>query len=402
MEMRGSSEDVTADRPAWLDFHHTARGTLAGRYMRLYWQPVFHTEDLPRGRAKPIKVMNQDYTLYRGEDGKPYLTQFRCPHRGAQLSAGMVEGNTIRCFYHGWTFDGTGACVHQPAEPRPFLDKVKIRTYPCQDYLGLVFAYLGDEQDAPAFPRYPQFEEFEGILELDSYYRGCNFFNNLENALDRTHSGFVHRNNPGSFDGVTNPPLISAQESIWGVTVSRRWSEQVSTSQVGMPNIFHHKAQPSDPEMAIYREFLAWWTPIDDYSHMQFTVAAVRMPPDKQQQYLERRKMRLAKRTQSSVELAEKLLSGEIYWDEIDRETTDYIRLQDHVAQIGQGVIADHDSDFLGQSDLGVALIRKLWARELKALAEGRPLKVWRYDAEELSTSRGELWEAIRAEQVQT
>ena len=56
----------------------------------------------------------------------------------------------------------------------------------------------------------------------------------------------------------------------------------------------------------------------------------------------------------------------------------------------------------LGQSDVGVALIRKLWARELKALAKGKPLKDWRYDQEELSITRGEIWEEERTTQMRS
>jgi 5,5'-dehydrodivanillate O-demethylase len=387
-------------RAEWLDFHHTAPDTLAGRYMRRFWHPIFHADELPTGRTKPVKIMNVDYTLYRGEDGQPYLTQFRCPHRGLQLTAGWVEGNAIRCYYHGWKFDKAGACVEQPAEPRPFCERVAIKTYPCRDYLGMVFAYLGEETEAPPFPHYPDFENVEGIIELDSYFRGCNFFNNLENGADLTHSGFVHRNNPGSFDGFTYAPRIEAQESIWGVTVSSHWPDQVGVSQIGFPNIFHHKAQPTDPSLAIYREFMAWWVPIDDHSHTQFTVAAVRMPADKAQQYIERREARLAKRTQSSVELANRILKGEMYRDQVDPATTDFVRMQDHVAQIGQGTIADHSNDMLGQGDIGIAMIRKLWARELKALSEGKPLKPWSYDAEKLAICRGEKWEERRDGQM--
>ena len=398
-------EDVTegaGPQPEWLDFHHTAPATLAGRYMRTFWQPVYHSDELPPGQAKPIKIMNVDYALFRGTDGKPYLVQNRCPHRQLTLSAGWVEGSAIRCYYHGWKFDGTsGACVEQPAEPQPFCQEVAIKTYPAQDYLGMVFAYLGDAATGlPELPRYPDFENFEGILEHDSYFRGCNFYNNLENGLDLTHSGFVHRNNPGSFDGFTNAPAIQAKESIWGVTVSSHWRDQMGMSQIGMPNIFHHKAQPTDPTLAIYREFMAWWVPIDDHSHIQFTVAAVRMPPDKAASYLERRKTRLAKRIYSSAELADKILRGEMRREDVDPETTDFVRMQDHIAQIGQGTIPDHSQDRLGRGDIGIAWIRKIWARELRAFAEGKPLKQWRYDAEELAISRGEKWEAHRAEQM--
>jgi 5,5'-dehydrodivanillate O-demethylase len=368
----------------------------------MFWQPVYHGEDLPAGRAKPIRIMSTDYTLYRSEQGKAYLTQLRCPHRGLQLSSGWVEGEAIRCYYHGWKFDGAGRCVEQPAERRPFTDKVTIRTYPCIEYLGLIFAFLSEDEAVapPPFPRYPHFEGFEGVLELDSYFRGCNYFNNLENGGDLTHSGFVHRNNPGSFDGFTNAPSIEARESIWGVTVSAHWPDQVGVSQIGMPNMFHHKAQPTDPSVAIYREFMAWWVPIDDHSHTQFTVAAVRMPKDKAEQYMERRRERLAKRTQSSVELANRLLKGEIYREDIDPATTDYVRMQDHVAQIGQGTIPDRDNEMLGQGDKGIVMIRRVWSRELKALEEGRPLTAWRYDPVELAISRGEKWEEVRAKQI--
>jgi 5,5'-dehydrodivanillate O-demethylase oxygenase subunit len=376
----------------WPDFHHTGPDTLAGRYMRLFWQPIYHSADLPVGRAKPIKIMNVDYALYRGEDGQPHVVDARCPHRGMQLSAGWVEGDCIRCFYHGWKFDSSGQCVEQPAEPKSFARKVMIRSYPCQDYLGLVFAYFG-KGEPPPMSRYPEFENFEGILEWDSYYRACNFFNNLENGADLTHSGFVHRNNPGSFDGFNNSPTMYAEESCWGVTVHARWADQVRVSQIGMPNVFHHKAQPTDFSVAPYREFMAWWVPIDDESHVQFTVAAVRLPPDKVRQYMDRRAIRLAKRNQDRVDLGEKILKGELWLDQVDPDSTDFLRLQDDVAQVGQGRIANMDHERLGQSDKAVIVLRKIWAREIKALAEKRPLKSWVYERSALDISRGEVWE---------
>ncbi|MFM9971949.1 MAG: Rieske 2Fe-2S domain-containing protein [Burkholderiales bacterium] len=376
----------------WPDFHHTGPGTLAGRYLRGFWHPIFHSADLKTGKAKPIRIMNVDYTLYRGEDGHAYLLDARCKHRGMQLSPGWVEGNAIRCFYHGWKFDNSGQCIEQPAEPKPFAQRIRIGAYPCEEYFGLVFAYLG-EGAPPPLPRYPHFEKIEGILEWDSYLRRCNYFNNMENAADLTHSGFVHRNNPGSFDGFTNSPMMDAEESCWGVTVYARWPDQVRVSQLGMPNVFHHKAQPTDFAIAPYREFLAWWVPIDDESHIQFTVAAVRLPPDKVAQYVERREQRLAKRKFSNVELGERVLKGELDLADIDRDSTDFLRLQDDIAQAGQGRIADHANESLGQSDRAVVALRRVWARELRAFGEGAPLKSWRYDRDALEISRGELWE---------
>ena len=51
--------------------------------------------------------------------------------------------------------------------------------------------------------------------------------------------------------------------------------------------------------------------------------------------------------------------------------------------QIGQGRIPDRELDRLGHSDASVILRRKMWTRELQALAEGRPLKQWTYSSDE-------------------
>src|ERR1051325_8573849 len=89
----------------------TKPGTLAGKFMRRFWHPVFRGENLAAGEAKPIEIMSERFTLYRGETGTPHVVGFRCPHRGTQLSAGWVEGDCIRCMYHGWLFESSGQCT---------------------------------------------------------------------------------------------------------------------------------------------------------------------------------------------------------------------------------------------------------------------------------------------------
>ena len=112
------------------------------------------------------------------------------------------------------------------------------------------------------------------------------------------------------------------------------------------------------------------------------------MPQDKTDDYLARRAASKAKRTIPKEQLAADILAGRIHIDDVDRSSTDMIRLQDDVAQIGQGVIADHNHERLGRTDAGVIMIRQLWTRELRALAEGQPLTDWRYDVEELMLLR--------------
>ena len=65
---------------------------------------------------------------------------------------------------------------------------------------------------------------------------------------------------------------------------------------------------------------------------------------------------------------------------DVDRTRVDLVRLQDDIAQIGQGRFADRSAERLGRADVGVVLTRRLWRRELAALLAGEPLKHWTRD----------------------
>ena len=78
--------------------------------------------------------------------------------------------------------------------------------------------------------------------------------------------------------------------------------------------------------------------------------------------------------------MGEAVLSGKIKYTDLDNYFQDKIALvhtQDYVAQVGQGAVADRTEEHLGRSDVGIIVFRKIWERELTALAEGRPLKKW-------------------------
>src|SRR4029078_10784938 len=178
-----------------------------------FWQPVARARDLKAGQAVPTQIMNEWITLYRGESGTPHAVAFRCAHRGTQLNVGWVEGDCIRCRYHGWMYDASGQCVEQPGEDPAFAQRVSIRSYPTREYLGLIFAYLG-EGEAPEFPRYSDLEQ-EGVRETSSYRRDCNYFNNLENQCDPVHVAFAHRTSSFTEGGLIGVPQVSAEETDW-------------------------------------------------------------------------------------------------------------------------------------------------------------------------------------------
>ncbi|HEY7064919.1 MAG TPA: Rieske 2Fe-2S domain-containing protein [Chloroflexota bacterium] len=377
----GVGRALDADR--YLDFVHTGPGTLAGRYLRHFWQPVYVAADLPAGYAKPLRIMSEDFTLYRGADGAAHLVAPRCAHRGTQLSTGWVEDDCIRCFYHGWKYDQTGQCVEMPAEDPSFPPKVRIASYPTEEYLGLIFAYLGDAErgdtgavSLPPLPRYPDFET-DGVLSASSYVRPCNYFQNLENGLDNVHVLFVHRDAPGGERYVEQGmPRIVAEESPWGVTervVRPRGAGQ--HIQGGMPNVLFIPGQAIG-NRAVPVDFLAWRVPLDDEQHLTFNVNIARVTGEAADEYRARRRAPAAADAVVAAELGHAVLRGEQrVHDMVDRPLL--VNVQDTVAQLGQGVIADRDHERLGRSDAAVILLRKLWARELRALDAGQPLKEW-------------------------
>ncbi len=369
------------------DFAHTGPGTLAGRYLRRFWQPIYLAADLPPGRAKPLRVMSEDFTLYRGEGGAPHLVAFRCAHRGTQLSVGWVEGDCIRCFYHGWKYDHTGQCVEMPAEDPSFPPKVHIKSYPVREYLGLIFAYLG-EGDPPEFPRLPEFEE-EGVLEARSYTRWCNYFNNVENQADEVHVAFAHRASAFSDYGLNwDIPRVSAEETEYGMALYATRADGIArVTHFLMPNGIYIKGSPESPDTG-WIDQVAWRVPVDDTHHRSFNLVLVHVTGAAAERYRARQAEQRAKlRDLPSVEeLTAAVLRGDLRVHDL-KDYPSIVNVQDSVAQVGQGVIADRTRERLGRSDVQLILLRKIWRRELRALAEGRPLKQWRHTARLMATS---------------
>jgi 5,5'-dehydrodivanillate O-demethylase len=358
----------------------TGPGTDSGQYLRRFWQPIYHSADLATGTAVPLRIMSENFTLYRGESGRVCLVDARCPHRGTQLSSGWIEGDELRCFYHGWKFAADGRCIEQPAEDSSYCDRVKIASYPTSEYLGLIFAYLGNGE-APRFPTYPEFEDFDGLIEVDSYLRECNYFQNLENALDMSHVAFVHRDNMASFGNIGRGAQLRAEESDWGVTYTyTRADGQLRVQQFGMPNIFYMTALPTDPEVG-WQESLFWWVPVDDVSHMQFSLHRVSVTGEAAREVEARHQKRRAAIDLPHQRVAEDILRGRLSLRNVDTTRVDLVRLQDDIAQVGQGRTADREAERPGRGDVGVIAIRRLWSRELTAQADGRPVKAWQRDA---------------------
>jgi nitrite reductase (NADH) small subunit/3-phenylpropionate/trans-cinnamate dioxygenase ferredoxin subunit len=81
---------------------------------------------LPPGTGRTVWARGREFALFN-LDGQFFALDDRCPHRGASLGAGFVEGGTVYCPMHGWAFDAkSGACQSNPERPaRAFPTRVR-------------------------------------------------------------------------------------------------------------------------------------------------------------------------------------------------------------------------------------------------------------------------------------
>src|SRR5215203_2745598 len=166
--------------------------TPMGELMRRFWIPAALSEELSQRDGAPLRVrlLSENLVAYRDSTGSVGLVAENCPHRGASLFFGRNEEEGLRCVYHGWKFDTSGACVDMPNEPPEsnFKHKVKVTSYPCEERGGVIWTYMGPRDFKPELP------DLEWALVPDSHryigknYQESNWAQAVEGGIDSSHA----------------------------------------------------------------------------------------------------------------------------------------------------------------------------------------------------------------------
>jgi 5,5'-dehydrodivanillate O-demethylase len=380
------------------DLEPVGPGTPAGRYLRQFWQPVMRLKDLPPGRAKPLEILGEMFTVYRAEDGTPHVTAYRCPHRGTPLSLGWVEGDSLRCRYHGWRYDGNGRCVEQPNEDRPFCDRIQLRSHPVREYAGLVFAFLGDAEPPP-FPRYPDMDR-PGVIVTDPVeVLPCSYWNRFDN--DHSHIPWVHR--ATALRTGRNDLLVIRHERVEETEYGWRGHRSIKGEEPGgetglgkarlthwfMPNVrlfFAPCRAKGFHGRDLWDTKMVWTVPVNDSSHAAFDVTHTPVEGE------DARAFRAAREEQEEEhdtrwDLAEKILAGEMTLEDLPADMTAYtsFTIEDYCTQVGQGPVRGRGVENLAPTDARLVLLRRLWLREVGAMISGRKLTPWKIPTAPLS-----------------
>lgn len=163
-----------------------------------YWYPLAWSDELKIGRTLGRQFAHEPIVLYRGASGRVFALEDRCAHRQVPLHLGVVNGEELKCHYHGWAYDCHGRCVDVPYLGRERIPN-GVRSFPVQEIDGLIFVFPGDPQLAPARLPGPLGSSQRRDYKTRRLNRevACHYTFMHENLFDMNHQ-FLHRKQMGS------------------------------------------------------------------------------------------------------------------------------------------------------------------------------------------------------------
>lgn len=154
------------------------------------WYWALPAKQLKISQVKPLKLLGRNLAIYRGNNGKVVAIDAYCPHMGAHLAEGKVEGDGIRCFFHNWKYDHQGICVDIPSLEKPL--PVTSKTWQTAEKYGMIWIWVGAETPSEV-PFVPELEEIDCDSILGTrFIKNCHPNVLLINAIDAHHFNTVH------------------------------------------------------------------------------------------------------------------------------------------------------------------------------------------------------------------
>ena len=372
-----------------------AAGTPAGEMLRRYWHVVAAAGELiDEAPVKPVRILGEDLILFRtppapGEREPQYgLIAERCPHRSVSFAHGMVDCEGIRCIYHGWKFDRTGACVEQPAEPAgsKFKDQIHAVTYPVQKLAGLLFTYLGPPP-APLLPRWDVLAREDGRrwVSIESVI-DCNWLQTMENAVDPSHLYWLH----GSL-GSAALPRGAERFAALGVPEEYGETHEYIPFAYGIQKVrTTYGKEPgerglSEQHPLVFPTSLRLVLPLKSIKAQGYAAAATLSAEEEQLGYLHNMQFR------TPIDDAHTRHYNVCFLPSSDADAGDadppfeitpfkktdggynleLVTAQDVLAWEAQGAVTDRSQEHLGAADRGVIMLRRLLRDQIDAVARG-------------------------------
>ncbi|MGD9919837.1 MAG: Rieske 2Fe-2S domain-containing protein [Pseudorhodoplanes sp.] len=199
-------------------------------FRECFWTPAGRSARvIAGGDPVRIKLLGDNYVIFRGIDGKLGFLDEACPHRGVSLALGRNENCTLRCIFHGWRINTAGEVVEVPNEhtnPEEFRKKIKTRKYLVREEGGVIWVWLGKSEPKP-FPMFEFMKLPPKNVAVFAQPTRSNWVQCLEGVIDSSHLGVLHKDQvpnfvtPGiSFSENDNAPIFEVDGKSYGIEAS--------------------------------------------------------------------------------------------------------------------------------------------------------------------------------------
>ena len=345
------------------------------------------------GAPLRVRILGEDLIAFRDTDSQVGLVSAFCPHRRAPMFFGRNEECGLRCVYHGWKFDVTGACVDMPSESPEslFKTKVAIEAYPTREAADVIWAYMGPPGQVPAFPDYEWMRAPHTHRHVSKTFQDCNWMQALEGGVDTAHSSFLHNEdlqNKAYLRNADTAPRLDVDKTSYGFTYAgiRSFGERdyvrvyqyimpaqqfrgfvkgnLEKESTHIPSIHGHLWIPIDDEHTTTWNWMYSYDPAqpltEEYA-TKFEIGAGRGPDD-----LIPGTYWLKKNLRNDYLIDRQLQKTKTFTGIVG------INTQDIGLQEGMGPICDRTKEHLGTTDRAVIVARQLLLEALDELKAGR------------------------------
>ncbi|NVK44011.1 MAG: Rieske 2Fe-2S domain-containing protein [Oceanospirillaceae bacterium] len=175
--------------------HRIEAKPIEDRYAR-GWHCLGLASDYKDGKPHTLNIFGTKLVAYQGEDGELHILDGYCPHMGADLGKGCVEGNAIRCPFHAWRWGADGVCDDIPYAKR-IPPKARIKQWTLCEQNHLLFVWNDPEGNPPpaevAIPRIDAcYSDAWSDWVIAKMVIDTNCRELVDNVADKAHFGPVH------------------------------------------------------------------------------------------------------------------------------------------------------------------------------------------------------------------
>jgi len=171
---------------------------LSGMWVANAWYVAAWLHEIEPGRIHARTIIDQPLALYRTAAGALVTLEDRCCHRFAPLSLGRLEGDELRCMYHGLKFAPDGRCVEIPGQ-KLIPQSACVRRYPVEVRGSWVWVWMGDaaKADPATIPPTLALDDPAWRLRASHLDYAAHYLLIDDNLLDLSHLSFAHEKTLG-------------------------------------------------------------------------------------------------------------------------------------------------------------------------------------------------------------